>query len=97
MYFMLITRKLTADIGYISGSIAHMAFGDGGGRIEVRRKDEIGEIAIQINRMSEKLDALYEIRERSTSQANKDMITYVSQYDPQNTTYIGNRISSACD
>lgn len=26
MYFMLITKNLTADIGYISGSIAHMAF-----------------------------------------------------------------------
>lgn len=77
MYFMLITRKLTADIGYISGSIAHMAFGDGGGRIEVRRKDEIGEIAIQINRMSEKLDALMK-SEREALQANKDMITCVA-------------------
>lgn len=77
MYFMLITRKLTADIDYISGSIAHMAFGDGGGRIEVRRKDEIGEIAIQINRMSEKLDALMK-SEREALQANKDMITCVA-------------------
>lgn len=77
MYFMLITRNLTADIGYISGSIAHMAFGDGGGRIEVRRKDEIGEIAIQINRMSEKLDALMK-SERDALQANKDMITCVA-------------------
>ena len=54
-----------------------MAFGDGGGRIEVRRKDEIGEIAIQINRMSEKLDALMK-SEREALQANKDMITCVA-------------------
>lgn len=77
MYFMLITRKLTADIGYISGSIAHMAFTEGAEKIEVRRRDEIGEIAIQINRMSEKLDALMK-SEREALQTNKDMITCVA-------------------
>ena len=73
MYFMLITKNLTADIGYISGSIAHMAFSEGAEKIEVRRQDEIGEIAIQVNRMSEKIDTLMR-SERDVLQANKDMM-----------------------
>lgn len=77
MYFMLITKNLTADIGYISGSIAHMAFSEGAEKIEVRRQDEIGEIAIQVNRMSEKIDTLMR-SERDVLQANKDMITCVA-------------------
>ena len=40
MYFMLITKNLTADIGYISGSIAHMAFSEGAEKIDTLMRSE---------------------------------------------------------
>ena len=77
MYFMLITKNLTADIGYISGSIAHMAFSEGAEKIEVRRQDEIGEIAGRINEMTEQINQLI-TSERDALQSNKDLIACVA-------------------
>lgn len=78
IYFLLITRRITKDMGYISNCISNIAAGEMGVRITgVNRDDEIGEIVSQVNHMSDEIDRLMN-SEREALQANKDMIACVA-------------------
>lgn len=55
-YFLLITRCITKDMGYISNCISNIAAGEMDVRITgINRDDEIGEIILQVNRMSDEI------------------------------------------
>lgn len=78
IYFLLITRRITKDMGYISNCISNIAAGEMGVRITgINRDDEIGEIVLQVNHMSDEIDRLMK-SEREALQANKDMIACVA-------------------
>lgn len=77
-YFLLITRCITKDMGYISNCISNIAAGEMDVRITgINRDDEIGEIILQVNRMSDEIERLMK-SEREALQANKDMIACVA-------------------
>lgn len=76
-YFLLLTRRITRDLSYISGRITKIAEGNLNERIEVKRQDEIGEIAERINEMAQEIQRLME-SEREALQTNKDLITCVA-------------------
>ncbi len=77
-YFLLITRRITKDMSYISNSISNIAAGEMDIRITgINRDDEIGEIVLQVNRMSDEIERLMK-SEREALQANKEMITCVA-------------------
>ncbi len=77
-YFLLITRRITKDMGYISNCISNIAAGEMDVRITgINRDDEIGEIILQVNRMSDEIERLMK-SEREALQANKDMIACVA-------------------
>lgn len=77
MYFLILTRKITKDMAYISKGISQIASGEMKEKLEVARDDEIGEIAKQVNKMSDDIKRLME-SEREALQTNKDMITCVA-------------------
>lgn len=78
IYFLLITRRITKDMGYISNCISNIAAGEMGVRITgINRDDEIGEIVLQVNHMSDEIERLMK-SEREALQANKDMIACVA-------------------
>ena len=77
IYFLLFIKRIVKDMTYISDRIIDIADGKSDEKIIIERQDEIGEIAIQVNRMSEKIDTLMR-SERDVLQANKDMITCVA-------------------
>lgn len=78
IYFLLITRRITKDMSYISNSISNIAAGEMDVRITgINRDDEIGEIVLQVNRMSDEIERLMK-SERDALQANKDMIACVA-------------------
>lgn len=77
MYFLILTRNIIKDIEYISGGISQIASGDMNEKLEVHRNDEIGEIVVQVNKMSDDIKRLVEA-EREAMQTNKDMITCVA-------------------
>lgn len=77
-YFLLLTRRITNDMGYISNCISNMAEGEMDIRITgINRDDEIGEIVLQINHMSDEIERLMK-SEKEALQANKDMIACVA-------------------
>lgn len=77
MYFLILTRNVIKDIEYISGGISQIASGDMNEKLEVHRNDEIGEIVVQVNKMSDDIKRLVEA-EREALQTNKDMIACVA-------------------
>ncbi len=77
-YFLILTRRITKDMSYISGCISNIASGEMEVQITgINREDEIGEIALQVNRMYGEIERLMK-SEREALQANKDMITCVA-------------------
>lgn len=77
-YFLLLTRRITKDMGYVANCISGIAEGEIGLRITgINRDDEIGEIVTQVNLMSDEIERLMK-SEREALQANKDMITCVA-------------------
>lgn len=77
-YFLMLTRRITKDMSYISGCIADIASGEMEVQITgINREDEIGEIVLQVNRMYGEIERLMK-SEREALQANKDMITCVA-------------------
>lgn len=77
-YFLIFTRRITKDMAYISGCISDIADGQMDVMIEnINRTDELGDIAVQVNRMSREIERLM-TSERDALQANKDMITCVA-------------------
>ncbi|MCI5587614.1 MAG: HAMP domain-containing histidine kinase [Lachnospiraceae bacterium] len=77
MYFLILTRGIIKDMEYISTGISQIVSGDMKEKIKVDRDDEIGEIAVQVNKMSDDIKRLME-SEREALQTNKDMITCVA-------------------
>lgn len=78
LYFLLLTRRITRDMGNISNCILNIAAGEMGLRITgIKRDDEIGEIVSQVNHMSDEIERLMK-SEREALQANKDMIACVA-------------------
>jgi len=77
-YFLVLTRRITKDMSYISNCISDIASGNMETRINgINRDDEIGEIVLQVNRMHDEIERLMK-SEREALQANKDMITCVA-------------------
>lgn len=77
-YFLILTRRITKDMSYISNCISDIASGNMETRINgINRDDEIGEIVLQVNRMHDEIERLMK-SEREALQANKDMITCVA-------------------
>lgn len=77
-YFLIITRRITKDMSYISNCISNIASGEMDVRITgINRDDEIGEIVLQVNHMSDEIERLMK-SEREALQANKDMIACVA-------------------
>lgn len=77
-YFLLLTRRITKDMSYISNYISNIASGDMDVQITgINREDEIGEIVTQVNRMYAEIERLMK-SEREALQANKEMITCVA-------------------
>lgn len=77
-YFLILSRRITRDMSYISNCISDIAAGEMDVRIvDINREDEIGEIVTQVNRMSEEIQRLMK-SERDALQANKDMIACVA-------------------
>lgn len=77
MYFLILTRGIRKDMEYISTGISQIVSGDMKEKLKVDRDDEIGEIAVQVNKMSDDIKRLME-SEREALQTNKDMITCVA-------------------
>lgn len=77
MYFLILTRGIIKDMEYISTGISQIVSGDMKEKLKVDRDDEIGEIAVQVNKMSDDIKRLME-SEREALQTNKDMITCVA-------------------
>ena len=77
-YFLILTRRITKDMSYISNCISDIASGSMETKITgINREDEIGEIVLQVNRMHYEIERLMK-SEREALQANKDMITCVA-------------------
>lgn len=77
-YFLILTRRITKDMSYISKCISDIASGSMETQIiGINREDEIGEIVLQVNRMHGEIERLMK-SEREALQANKDMITCVA-------------------
>ena len=77
-YFLMLTRRITKDMSYISNCISDIASGSMETKIiGINREDEIGEIVLQVNRMHDEIERLMK-SEREALQANKDMITCVA-------------------
>ncbi len=77
-YFLAFTKRVTKDIIRISKCISQIASGDLDAKVEdVDRSDELGEIAAQVNSMSEEIKRLVEA-ERDALQENKDIIACVA-------------------
>ncbi len=77
-YFLLLTRRITKDMSYISSYISNIASGDMEIQITgINREDEIGEVVTQVNRMHSEIERLMK-SEREALQANKEMITCVA-------------------
>ncbi len=76
-YFLLLSRKVSRDLNYIAAGITDMAEGNLAEPLDVRRSDEIGEIARRINELAERIWELMEA-EREALQTNKDLITCVA-------------------
>lgn len=77
-YFLLLTRRITKDMSYISSYISNIASDDMEIQITgINREDEIGEVVTQVNRMHSEIERLMK-SEREALQANKEMITCVA-------------------
>ena len=77
-YFLLLTKRITKDMSYISSYISNIASGDMEIQITgINREDEIGEVVTQVNRMHSEIERLMK-SEREALQANKEMITCVA-------------------
>lgn len=77
VYFLFFTRKITRDLSDISFRITNIAKGSLSERIEVTRQDEIGEIAVRVNEMTQEIIRLMKA-EREALQVNKDLIACVA-------------------
>ncbi|MCH5268397.1 MAG: HAMP domain-containing histidine kinase [Lachnospiraceae bacterium] len=77
IYFLLFIKRIVNDMAYLSDSIAHVATGSSSEKIHMQRQDEIGEIAVRINDMTEQINRLME-SEREILQSNKDLIACVA-------------------
>lgn len=77
IYFLLFIKRIVKDLAYLSDSITHVATGSSSEKIQMHRQDEIGEIAIRINDMTEKINQLVD-SEREILQSNKDLIACVA-------------------
>lgn len=77
LYFLLLTRRITKDLSYISNRITDIARGNLYETISINRQDEIGEIAYRVNEMTAEIIRLMK-SEREALQTNKDLITCVA-------------------
>lgn len=77
VYFLLFMKRIVRDMSYISDSINHIATGDMTEKLEVNRRDELGEIAKSVNEMAEQLQKLM-MSEREAVQMNRELITCVA-------------------
>lgn len=77
IYFLLFIKRIVKDMTYLSDSITHVATGSSSEKIQIQRQDEIGDIAMRINEMTEKINRLMD-SEREILQSNKELIACVA-------------------
>lgn len=77
IYFFLLTRNISRDLRCIANRITVVAEGKPEEPFLLKRNDEIGEIALRLNEMTERVGQLMEA-EREALQTNKDLITCVA-------------------
>ena len=56
----LLSRTVIAPIRAVQGRVAAIAAGDFSGHVEVTRQDELGTLAVDVNRMNDELGRLYQ-------------------------------------
>ena len=76
-YFLLLSRKISKDLTYIAERVRDMAGGNLEEPLELKRRDEIGEIADCVNELTEQIQQLMKA-EQEALQTNKDLITCVA-------------------
>ncbi len=70
---VFLTRRITAPIQALTDSAARLAGGDLDAQVEVRRADEIGQLAAAFNRMTEDLRASYRTLERASEASARQL------------------------
>lgn len=77
VFFYIFTRKIIYNINYINENINEISKGNFKTHIKVNTKDEIGQIANNINIMSRKLEELIE-KDRESERMKNEMISNIS-------------------
>ncbi|WP_379155558.1 sensor histidine kinase [Paenibacillus sp. sgz5001063] len=75
--FFTLTRRIVKDLVALEQGLQIIAEGDLGYRVAVERQDELGLVAVNINRMAERLEQQI-IREREAEKSKMEMITGIS-------------------
>lgn len=76
-FFLLFTKRFSRYLEEITAGIGKLSSGDFETRIMVRNDDELTDIAINLNKMAEKVHTLFE-NERKSENAKNDLITNVA-------------------
>ncbi|MHA6528814.1 sensor histidine kinase [Paenibacillus sp. BAC0078] len=75
--FLFLTRKIVQDLIKLEQGLEIIAEGNLGYRVTVNRQDELGNVAMNINRMAERLEEQI-AKERKIEQSRMEMITGLS-------------------
>lgn len=77
MIFLLLTRRIVKDLVKLEHGLENIADGNLGFRVAVDRRDELGNVAMNINRMAERLEEQI-AKERKIEQSRMEWITGLS-------------------
>ena len=75
---LLVLQQITRPVGELRDGIAKMAAGDLSARVNVRGKNEFGELAAAFNSMSERIELLDKSRSQFVSNASHELKTPLS-------------------
>lgn len=75
--FLFLTRNIVKDLIKLEQGLEKIAVGNLGYRVTIDRQDELGNVALNINRMAERLEAQI-AKERELEQSKMEMITGLS-------------------
>ncbi|MGG4105724.1 HAMP domain-containing sensor histidine kinase [Paenibacillus lautus] len=75
--FLVLTRRIVKDLIHLERGLQIISEGDLNYRVSVDRQDELGRVAFNINRMTERLQRQI-VKERETEKSKMDMITGIS-------------------
>ncbi|MGF7046989.1 signal transduction histidine kinase [Paenibacillus sp. DS2015] len=75
--FFILTRRIVKDLIALEQGLQIISEGDLSYRVPVERQDELGRVALNINRMAERLEQLI-IKEREVERSKMELITGIS-------------------